>query len=122
MNAEKIGEVMDDIQEVVWFHVDLSSSVPEANTLCFVAFSSLSSTLSSPIFSTPTRQLDDAREISNVLGANPLGEQYDDDELMAELMEGEQEDIDAQLLAVGKPDALSELPQVPTHTLPRKQM
>ncbi|XP_039247757.1 charged multivesicular body protein 4b-like [Styela clava] len=57
-----------------------------------------------------------AQEISDALsGPVGFGTDVDEDELLAELEELEQEDLDKELLAVGTP---SDLPEVPTSSLP----
>lgn len=65
-----------------------------------------------------TEQQEVAQEISDVI-SRPVGfgEDYDEDELMAELEELEQEDLDKNLLEIGGTD---NLPSVPSTSLPSK--
>nr|XP_032830714.1 charged multivesicular body protein 4c-like isoform X1 [Petromyzon marinus] len=62
-----------------------------------------------------TEQQDLAQEISDAI-SKPVGmsDDYDEDELMAELEEMEQEELDKELLSVGE----DELPSVPSQSLP----
>ncbi|XP_061429222.1 charged multivesicular body protein 4b-like [Lethenteron reissneri] len=62
-----------------------------------------------------TDQQDLAQEISDAI-SKPMGmsDDYDEDELMAELEEMEQEELDKELLTVGD----DELPSVPSQSLP----
>lgn len=65
-----------------------------------------------------TEQQEVAQEISDVI-SRPVGfgEDYDEDELMAELEELEQEDLDKNLLEIG---GTENLPSVPSTSLPSK--
>ncbi|XP_030585702.1 charged multivesicular body protein 4b [Archocentrus centrarchus] len=67
-----------------------------------------------------TEQQEVAQEISDVI-SRPVGfgEDYDEDELMAELEELEQEELDKNLLEVGGTEDVS-LPSVPSTSLPAK--
>uniref|UniRef100_A0A3Q0T958 Charged multivesicular body protein 4Ba n=1 Tax=Amphilophus citrinellus TaxID=61819 RepID=A0A3Q0T958_AMPCI len=67
-----------------------------------------------------TEQQEVAQEISDVI-SRPVGfgEDYDEDELMAELEELEQEELDKNLLEIGGTEDVS-LPSVPSTSLPAK--
>lgn len=67
-----------------------------------------------------TEQQEVAQEISDAISRPAgFGEDYDEDELMAELEELEQEELDKNLLEVGGTEAVS-LPSVPSTSLPSK--
>ncbi|XP_019510703.1 PREDICTED: charged multivesicular body protein 4b [Hipposideros armiger] len=61
-----------------------------------------------------------AEEISTAI-SKPVGfgEEFDEDELMAELEELEQEELDKNLLEIGEPESVP-LPNVPSIALPSK--
>lgn len=61
-----------------------------------------------------TEQQDAAREISEAI-SGPFGEQFDEDELLAELQELEQEDMEESMKSMGG------LPSVPNSKLPSSQ-
>ncbi|XP_012708629.2 charged multivesicular body protein 4c [Fundulus heteroclitus] len=61
-----------------------------------------------------TEQQDVAREISEAI-SGPFGEQFDEDELLAELEELEQEDLEENMKSMGG------LPSVPSSKLPSSQ-
>lgn len=67
-----------------------------------------------------TEQQEVAQEISDVI-SRPVGfgEDYDEDELMAELEELEQEELDKNLLEIGGTEDVS-LPSVPSTSLPAR--
>ncbi|XP_076847640.1 charged multivesicular body protein 4c [Brachyhypopomus gauderio] len=67
-----------------------------------------------------TEQQELAQEISDAI-SKPVGfgEEFDEDELMAELEELEQEELDNNLLEVGGPETVP-LPSVPSTSLPTK--